>query len=347
MISTPIRVGVVGASGYSGLELLRLLAAHPGVELSYVAGNHESSIELTDEFPHLAGLGGLRLEAYRPEVCADRCDAVFVALPSGSSGRVAAELWRMGKVVIDLSGDLRLPADVYERWYQKPAAPADAIEAAVYGLTEWAREALRSANLVANPGCYPTAVLLGLLPAVRAGLCRGGGTIVIDAKSGVSGAGRSAAGHLMFAEMADNFLPYRVGRHQHVPEIERVLGPEAGAIVFTTQLLPTVRGIYASCYVPLAQPIRVEEVYEVYRNRYEGEPFVHVLPPGQVPALKHVRASNRCQIGLAVDDRTQVLMVFSAIDNLQKGAAGQAVQNFNVRFQFPEETALTGCGVHP
>jgi N-acetyl-gamma-glutamyl-phosphate reductase len=342
-----IRVGVVGASGYSGLELLRLLAAHPGVEVVYAAAGHADERPLDQVYPHLAGYEALRIEVFDPEVCADRCDAVFVALPSGSSGRAAAAVWRRGRRVIDLSGDLRLPGAVYEAWYGKPAAPADAVEAAVYGLTEWARQSLHSARLVANPGCYPTAALLALLPVVREGWVRPGATVVIDAKSGVSGAGRSTAGHLMLAEMAENFVPYRVARHQHVPEIEQMLGEAAGPVVFTTQLIPAVRGIYASCYVPLDSRVTEAMVRELYHSRYEGERFVRVLPPGEVPALKNVRGSNACHIGLALDSRTHTLMVFSAIDNLVKGAAGQALQNFNVLFEFPEETGLTACGLAP
>lgn len=342
-----VRVGVVGASGYSGLELLRILAAHPQVELTLAAASHSEARPLPEVYPHLTGLPALALEVYSADACAERCDAVFVALPSGSSGAVAAELWARGLTVIDLSGDLRLPAALYERWYGKPAAPAEAQAAAVYGLTEWNREQVRAARLIANPGCYPTASLLALLPAVRAGLVQPGGTVVIDAKSGVSGAGRSTAAHLMFAEMAENFLPYKVGKHQHVPEIEQMLGEDAGPIVFTTQLLPTVRGIYASCYVPLADGVDEARVRDAYLARYEGEPFVRVLPPGEVPALKHVRGANMCQLGLVVDERTRTLMVFSAIDNLVKGAAGQAVQNFNVIFGFPEETALTAAALAP
>ncbi|GGJ03198.1 N-acetyl-gamma-glutamyl-phosphate reductase [Alicyclobacillus cellulosilyticus] len=349
MADTKVRVGVVGASGYAGMELLRLLAHHPGVELTYVAGNHDESNPLPETFPFLHGWDELRIEAFDAELCARRCDAVFVALPSGVSGGIAVQLWRMGKRVIDLSGDLRLPPDQYEAWYQKPAVDAEALAAAVYGLTEWNRPLVRSAQLVANPGCYATAVLLALLPAVVAGWMADGQPVVVDAKSGVSGAGRHPKLPYQFGELADNFYAYRVGRHQHTPEIEQQLARTGGGqrVLLTTHLIPAVRGIYATCYIPLARPVPLAEAFEHYRSVYAGEPFMHVHPPGQVPEMKHVRASNRCHLGLAADGRSQVLIVMSVIDNLQKGAAGQALQNFNLMHGFPETTALHAWPVYP
>ncbi|MBX5437235.1 MAG: N-acetyl-gamma-glutamyl-phosphate reductase [Alicyclobacillaceae bacterium] len=343
-----IRVGVVGASGYGGMDLIRLLSLHPHVELTYVAGNHEESADIPEVYPFLPAAAGLRLEKYDPERCRERCEMVFVALPSGASGAVAAELWRAGLRVVDLSGDLRLPPDVYERWYQKPAADPGAIEAAVYGLTEWARAELRDARLVANPGCYPTGALLALLPAVRAGLAKRGHPVVIDAKSGVSGAGRHAAVDRLYGELQENFYPYKVGRHQHVPEIAGQLDvPAEGGLLFTAQLLPAVRGIYSTCYVWLRDGVSEADVRGVYAEAYADEPFIALAPPGRVPELKHVRGSNRCHIGLFVDQAAGVLQVFSVIDNLVKGAAGQAVQNFNVMYGFGETEGLTVQPLYP
>lgn len=335
-----LRVGVVGATGYSGLELVRLLASHPYADLAYLAGSRARSEEWMREFPHLRNLSGLTVEPFDVDVCVARCDVVFLALPSGESGRIAAALWQRGRRVIDLSGDLRLPGDVYEAWYGKTPVEGDVWSAAVYGLTEWQRGALRTATLIANPGCYATATLLALLPAVRSGLYAPDAPIIVDAKSGVTGAGRGAAVQNLFSEMTENFRPYRVGRHQHTPEVERLLGTP-GRLILTTQLLPVNRGIYASCYIPLSDGDAAARAVEVYQETYANEPFVHVLPPGEWPELKHVRGTNLCHLGLYVDRDRKVLQVFSAIDNLQKGAAGQAVQNFNVMCGVPEDAGLS------
>lgn len=349
-----VRVGVIGATGYSGLELLRLLAGHPGAELTYVAASRDAPAALAAEEPFLRGLGQLQVAAYQPDACALACDFVFVALPSGSSGAVAAELVERGLKVIDLSGDLRLPADVYEAWYGRTAPVAAALELAVYGLTEWRRRQVVGAVLVANPGCYATAALLALLPLAQAGILSPASPVVVDAKSGVSGAGRKAGQNALLGELADNFYAYKVGRHQHTPEIEQQLsaGTDTGLrVLLTTQLLPAVRGIYVSAYVTPAPGGRgtlgITDYYQVYQEAYEQEPFVRLLPLSSLPQLKHVRGSNYCDIGLHLDDRTGLLQVFSVIDNLQKGAAGQAVQNFNVMNGLVETDGLLAQPLYP
>lgn len=344
----PVRVGIVGANGYSGLELARLLLAHPGARVTYVAASSDASGALDEEQPFLRQTGGLQVTKFHPDACADACDFAFVGLPSGSSGEIAVQIAQRGVKVIDLSGDLRLPADLYETWYGRAALPQMALDAAIYGLTEWSRTEVASASLIANPGCYATAASLALLPLVRAKLQRAGVPVVIDAKSGVSGAGRKATQGGLLGELAENFYAYKVGQHQHTPEIEQTLSASGDVrVVLTTQLLPVVRGIYVSAYVTLDAPQSAGAIYDVYQAAYEAEPFVRVLPLGAVPQLKHVRGSNYCDIGLHLDERSGLLQVFSVIDNLQKGAAGQAVQNFNVMNGFAETDGLLAQPMYP
>lgn len=343
-----VRVGVIGASGYGGLELLRILAQHDEVQVEYVAGNHESQEELSEEYPFLGFYSGLKIQKYDLEACSNACDLVFVALPSGASGVIAADLWRAGKRVIDLSGDLRLPGPMYASWYEKEPVQKEVIDAAVYGLSEWHEQEIAAASLIANPGCFATATLLALLPAVRNGLLRNEETIVVDAKTGVSGAGKAVAPARQLAELADNFYPYRVGRHQHTPEIEQELSPGcASKVLLTTQLLPLVRGIAASCYIPLKDGVSFDDAYSIYCNRYSQTPFVRVLGKGVVPQLKHVRGSNETHISVHVDERTRTLQVFSVLDNLQKGAAGQAVQNLNLMNGWPQTLGLRTPALYP
>ncbi len=336
-----LRVGIVGVSGYAGLELLRILLRHPAVELVYLAGNHQTDGPVGIEFPHLIDQTPLPIQQYDLATCIAVCDVVFVALPAGASGAIAAELWQQGKRVIDLSGDLRLPADLYEQWYQKPALSTDVLNHSVYGLTEWNRAEIVDATLIANPGCYPTAILLALLPLFRANLVLQGTPILVDAKSGVSGAGRGTNPGTQFGALTENFYAYKVGRHQHTPEIEHYLGSNvSGKVVLTTHLLPIVRGIFATSYVSLETEMQTADVFSLYAAAYANAPFVRVLPPGQLPQVKFVCGANHCVIGLHVDERTNILQTFSVIDNLQKGASGQAVQNMNLMFGIPETTGI-------
>ncbi|MFD1677397.1 N-acetyl-gamma-glutamyl-phosphate reductase [Alicyclobacillus fodiniaquatilis] len=338
------RVGVIGATGYSGMELIRLLLLHPNVQLTYLAGSRARSESFGAMFLHLAHLEGVSVEAFDVEACKQACDLAFVALPSGESGRVAAALWSAGLRVIDLSGDLRLPADVYQAWYGHTPVETSAQAAAVYGLTEFARDEIASAQLVANPGCYATAAVLALKPLQDHPILQAGIPVIVDAKSGVTGAGRSAKTHLQFAELTDDFYPYKVGKHQHVPEIEQALGAEV-PIVLTTQLLPVSRGIFASVYITLTTEVDREAIYQRYLETYANEPFVHVLPYGEVPHIKAVQGTNFCHIGLVLDEQKKVLQVFSVIDNLQKGAAGQALQNANLMLRRNETDGLNAAAL--
>ena len=359
-MTAPVRVAVLGASGYAGGELVRLLVRHPRVELAAVAGSSRAGEPLAAVFPHLRGIVALDLlDAARPETWVDLgLDGIFLALPSGQAAELLPRIWpearARGVRVIDLSGDLRLPAGLYEAWYGRPAVDPALQAEAVYGLSELFADRIREARLVSNPGCYPTAILLALAPlAVTGGLA--GGAVVIDAKSGVSGAGRAASVATAFAEVNENFAPYKVGRHQHTPEVEHVLGGLAGAgvtVLLTTHLLPVTRGILATCYVRPPQGWWPEApgaegadglgpaLQGLYEAFYKGKPFVRVLPPGQVPAIKQVQGSNLCDLGVHYDPRTGWITVFAAIDNLVKGAAGQAVQNLNLMAGWDETTGL-------
>jgi N-acetyl-gamma-glutamyl-phosphate reductase len=342
MRETEVRVGIVGATGYSGRELIRILSRHERVSLTYLARSPEGlknrvETRSAGSEPRFHRLPVLPYEA---DACVSQCDVVFVALPSGSSGQIAAELWARGLVVIDLSGDLRLPTDKYEVWYGKPPAPKEAQETAVYGLTEFNRPLIRAARLIANPGCYATCATLALYPLIQGGLYAPNTTIVVDAKSGVSGAGRTPTQNTHFPELAGNFYAYRVGRHQHTPEIEQSLRLSDGSIILTTQLLPVARGIYVTAYVKVEKTCSIDEIDACFHRVYDSEPFIRLLPPGEIPELKHVLGTNLCTIGFHLHPNQGVLQVFSVIDNLMKGAAGQAVQNLNVIQGWPETTGL-------
>jgi N-acetyl-gamma-glutamyl-phosphate reductase len=344
MDSGKIRVGIVGATGYAGQELIRLIIGHPYAELSYLAATTDEG-DVTAVLPQFQGAAVPSLEAYTKEQCKNACEAVFVALPSGVSGTVAAGLWDAGLRVVDLSGDLRLTSTDYALWYDREPVRDTYLHQSVYGLSEWNREAICAASLVANPGCYATATLLSLMPLARGGLLTEN-VVTVDAKSGVTGAGRSPKLANQLAELADNFFPYRVGRHQHTPEVEQALGADI-KVVLTTQLLPIARGIYVSAYVPDVQASALPELRHLYHDAYAETPFVHLLSDGMVPQLKAVRGSNSCHIQLAVEERTNTLLIFAAIDNLQKGAAGQAVQNLNLMFGLDETAGLSVYGLAP
>ncbi|MFB5191639.1 N-acetyl-gamma-glutamyl-phosphate reductase [Alicyclobacillus fastidiosus] len=338
------RVGVIGATGYAGMELVRMLLHHPKLELTYLAGSRERDEDFSELFVHLAHAPGVPVEAFDADSCADRCDLVFVALPSGESGRIAGQLFERGIRVVDLSGDLRLPADAYEAWYGKVPVAAALQSAAVYGLTEFNGAQVAASRLVANPGCYATAALLATKPLESADFVDQSSPLVIDAKSGVTGAGRSVKAHLHFAELDDDFYAYRVGSHQHIPEIEQALGHRF-AVVLTTQLLPMSRGIFASVYARLNSVPAFDDIYQRYLDTYRDAPFVHVLKPGQLPHLKAVRGSNYAHIGLSLNESSRMLQVFCAIDNLQKGAAGQALQNANRMFGFSDAEGLSATSM--
>ncbi|MFC4768297.1 N-acetyl-gamma-glutamyl-phosphate reductase [Effusibacillus consociatus] len=344
-----IRAAVVGASGYTGIELLRLLQRHPQVQVTCMTGDSSAGKDIQSIYPHLQGFYGNRIETVDPDAIAEQADVAFIALPSGHAGGIVPGLLKNGLRVIDLGGDLRLPADLYETWYGKKPVPAEVQNEAVYGLSEWYREEIKEAKLIANPGCFPTATLLALLPLIQAAAVEKD-SIIVDAKSGVSGAGRTASLGSLFAEVNENFKAYRVNQHQHTPEIEMQLSRIAGEKVimtFTPHLVPMNRGILATCYAKVKAGWTQSKLFDLYRSTYEGKPFVRIRPEGNYPQTKEVAGSNLCDIGLSLDHRTGRLTVLSAIDNLVKGASGQAIQNLNIMMGFEETSGLTAVPLYP
>jgi N-acetyl-gamma-glutamyl-phosphate reductase len=343
------KVGIVGGTGYTGVELLRLLAAHSHAELTAITSRAEAGTPVAALFPSLRGHTDLHFSA--PDAAPLRsCDVVFFATPNGTAMGMARELLTAGVKLIDLAADFRLKdATVWERWYGMPHACPELLPEAVYGLPEFNRQAIRQARLVANPGCYPTAVQLGFAPLVESGLADAG-RLIADAKSGVSGAGRKAETHILFSEAADNFKAYGVPGHRHLPEIVQGLqGLSANAVglTFVPHLTPMIRGIHATLYAVLRAPRPVEELHALYAVRYAGEPFVDLLPPGAHPDTRSVRGANTCRIALHVPQGGDTVVVLSVIDNLVKGAAGQAVQNFNLMCGLPESTGLNHAALLP
>lgn len=341
-----IKVGIVGGTGYTGVELLRLLAQHPQVELRAITSRGDAGRAVASMFPSLRGRVDLNfVDPQAAEL--DKCDVVFFATPNGVAMSQTNALIDAGVRVIDLAADFRIKDTAeWEKWYgMKHAAPNLAAEA-VYGLPEVNRETIRSARLVANPGCYPTAVQLGFLPLVESGLVDTG-HLIADAKSGVSGAGRKAELHILFPEASDNFKAYGVAGHRHLPEIRQGLSIAAGKAVgltFVPHLTPMIRGIHATLYARVSQEADFQSLYEA---RYKAEPFVDVLPFASHPDTRSVRASNLCRIALHRPQGGDTLVVLSVIDNLVKGAAGQAVQNMNIMFGFDECAGLTQIPVLP
>jgi len=345
-----LNVAVVGASGYTGVELLRLLHCHPEVAVTSITSEQSAGKPVADVFPSLRGRYAQVLENLEPVRVAEKADLIVTALPHKAAMEVVPTFLKLGKRVVDLSADYRFSdTAVYEKWYEPHMNPEN-LKEAVYGLPEVRRERVMDARLVGNPGCYPTSVILGLMPLLKKGLVDTT-TIIVDSKSGVSGAGRSAKVENLYCEVNDGFRAYGVGGvHRHIPEIEQELSLLAGrpvTITFTPHLVPMDRGILSTMYARLAREASAAELVTLYAEFYGGEPFVRVLPVGSVPSTAHVRGSNFCDIGLAVDSRTGRVVVVSAIDNLVKGAAGQAVQNMNIMYGFPETMGLEGLPLFP
>lgn len=342
-MGTRIPVAVLGATGYTGVELVRLLVRHPAVELTFLSSEQYRDRPLAEVYPFLEGVLDARLGAPDPAVVSACSDVVFTALPHAAAAPVVRELLLRGRRVLDLSADFRLrDAAVYARWYGEHPAP-ELLREAVYGLPEVYRERLREARLVAVPGCYPTAALLGLLPLARAGLISE--PVVIDAKSGTTGAGRGAKVEQLFAEVNENFRAYAVTGHRHLPEIEQELGLAGGTspVLFVPHLLPVSRGILSTMYV--RSPERRPPLAELFREAYEAEPFLVLRGEDVMPELREVRGTNRCALGWHWDAGTRQAVVVTAIDNLGKGAAGQAVQCLNVLLGMPETVGLEAPGL--
>jgi N-acetyl-gamma-glutamyl-phosphate reductase len=349
-MNKPIKVGIVGGTGYTGVELLRILCQHPSVEILAVTSRQEAGMPVSQMFPSLRGRVSVAFSDPRNSPLTG-CDLVFFATPNAVAMSQAAELVAAGVRIVDLSADFRI-RDVaeWERWYKARHASPELLDEAVYGLPEVNRERIRKARIVANPGCYPTAVQLGLLPLVKAKVVDVD-HLIADAKSGVSGAGRKAEVHTLFSEASDNFSAYGLAGHRHWPEIRQGLTECAGrevGLVFIPHLTPMIRGIHATLY---ARVTRDEDFQKLYEDHYKGEPFVDVMPPGSQPDTRSVRAANMCRIAVHRPREKQqggdTLVVLSVIDNLVKGAAGQAVQNMNIMFGLYETTGLTHVPVVP
>ena len=341
-----IKVGIVGGTGYTGVELLRLLARHPQVALQAITSRKEAGMPVADMFPNLRG--HVKLAFATPEEAGlEHCDVVFFATPNGVAMQQARALLDAGVKVIDLAADFRIKdVAVWEQWYKMEHACPDLVAEAVYGLPEINRAAIKGARLIANPGCYPTAVQLGFLPLLESGAVETG-FLVADAKSGVSGGGRKPETHILFAEAADNFKAYAVGGHRHWPEIKQGLEIFAGKPVgftFVPHLTPLIRGIHATLYARISADIDLQSLFE---KRYADEAFVDVMPAGAHPETRSVRGANMCRIAVHRPQGGDTVVVLSVIDNLVKGAAGQAVQNMNILFDLPEDTALTAIGMLP
>jgi len=341
-----IKVGIVGGTGYTGVELLRLLALHPQVELRAITSRADAGTPVSQMFPSLRG--HVDLDFIHPdEAHLELCDLVFFATPNGIAMQQAHALIDAGVRVVDLSADFRIQ-DVaeWEKWYGMSHACPDLVAEAVYGLPEVNREHIKKALLVANPGCYPTAVQLGFIPLLEAGLVDTA-TLIADAKSGVSGAGRKAELSILFAEAADNFKAYGVSGHRHLPEIRqglaRVAQHEVG-LTFVPHLTPMIRGIHATLYARLKTDADLQALYE---QHYAHEPFVDVMPAGSHPETRSVRGANVCRIAVHRPQGGNTVVVLAVIDNLVKGAAGQAVQNMNIMFGLPETTALNNVPLLP
>ncbi|MGZ3426045.1 MAG: N-acetyl-gamma-glutamyl-phosphate reductase [Polyangia bacterium] len=344
-----VPVAVIGASGYVGAELVRLLVRHPAVELHGLYAHRHAGHEVAKDFPQFAGVLQAKYEVFdAAAVASSGCQVAFLALPHGESARAAKALYDLGLAVLDLSADLRLrSAETYGHWYAPHAAP-ELLPHAVYGLVERHRDALKTARLVAVPGCYPTASILALAPLLDARLVHADG-LIIDAKSGVSGAGREAQRSTHFSEIGEGVRAYKVAAHRHTPEIEQELERAAGQlvrVVFTPHLIPMARGILATAYALPTDPSRPAHAYaDELRRAYEREPFVTVVD--HPPDTAHLRGSNRVQVAAWYDARAGRVIVCGAIDNLVKGAAGQAVQCLNVMRGWDELTGLEGAGIFP
>ncbi len=338
-----VKIGIVGGTGYTGVELLRLLALHPQAELTVITSRGEAGLPVADMFPSLRAYVDL---AFSDPATVDltTCDVVFFATPHGVAMSQAKALLKAGVKIIDLAADFRLQdSAVFEQWYKMPHSCADILKDAVYGIPELYREQIKSAKVIGNPGCYPTTVILGLAPLLELGLIDFSAPIVADCKSGVSGAGRKAEVATLFAESSDNMKAYGVAGHRHHPEIHAQLTQLAGEkvdFIFVPHLIPMIRGMLSTIYVKLSPKASALDLQNLYEKRYANEQFVDVLPAGNMPETRSVRGSNQLRIALHQQADTDYLTVVVVQDNLVKGAAGQAVQNMNIMFDFKENAGL-------
>ena len=334
---------VIGATSFTGNELIRILVRHPHVKISFLTTRSDEHVQARDLVPALGKANDLVIEKFHFQKVAKHSDVVFLTLPHTLAAEIGGDFYDEGKIVIDLSADFRLarPA-VYEEWYHEKHKRKDLLKHAIYGLPEIYREEIKKTNLIANPGCYPTGALLGLYPLIKNDLIKRD-SIVIDSKSGVSGAGKKLSPGTQFCEVNENFGAYKVNRHQHSPEMEQTLSNVAGEkikITFVPHLLPINRGILSTIYLHKKQGVKKDAIVKAFEKTYATEPFVRFMGFDRFPNLHQVQHTNFCDIGIMADDKSDQVIVITAIDNLLKGASGQAVQNMNIRLGFPEEAGL-------
>ncbi len=343
------RVGIIGATGYTGVELLRLLLHHPEVEVTTLTSQKYAGVPIDQVFPSLMKHLQLKCEELAVDQISKKTDFVFTAVPHKTAMEVVPLFYRQGKKVVDLSADFRFkdPA-VYEKWYQKHTA-SDLLTESVYGLPELHRDKIRNAKIVGNPGCYPTGALIGLIPLVKKGLISIEG-IIVDSKSGVSGAGRDVVLESLFCEVNEGVRAYKIFEHRHLPEIEQELSEmvqKKVAVTFVPHLIPMDRGILTTIYLILTKKWKTEEVLNTFQEHYQKEPFVRIYPKGKLPNTKDVRGSNYCGIGVKVNEGDGRAVIVTVIDNLVKGASGEAVQNMNIMLGYPETTGLLATPLFP
>ncbi|SCC54158.1 N-acetyl-gamma-glutamyl-phosphate reductase [Bacillus mycoides] len=345
-----MKVAIIGATGYGGIELIRLLEQHPYFSIASLHSFSQVGECITNVYPHFRNVLVHTLQEIDVKAMEKEAKIVFLATPAGVSAELTPKLLAVGLKVIDLSGDYRMiDPSSYEMWYKRPAAEAEILRKAVYGLSEWKRPEIQNANLIANPGCFATAALLAIAPLVRSGMIEED-SIIIDAKSGVSGAGKTPTTMTHFPELYDNLHIYKVNQHQHVPEIEQMLvewNDKAKPITFSTHLIPISRGIMVTLYAEVKQEIKMQQLQTLYEETYHNSAFVRIRSQGEFPSPKEVRGSNYCDIGMAYDERTERITVVSVIDNMMKGAAGQAVQNANLLAGLEETTGLQHMPLYP
>ena len=336
------RVGIIGATGYTGVELLRLLLHHPEVEVTALTSQKYAGVPIDQVFPSLMKHLQMKCEELTVDQVSKKTDFIFTAVPHKTAMETVPLFYRQGKRVVDLSADLRFrDGGVYEKWYQKHTA-ADLLPDSVYGLPELHRDKIRKAKIVGNPGCYPTGALIGLIPLVKKGMVSLE-NIVIDSKSGVSGAGRDVVLESLFCEVNEGVKAYKIFEHRHLPEIEQELSEmvqKKVAVTFVPHLIPIDRGILTTIYLILTKKWKTEEVLNAFQEHYQKEPFIRIYPKGKLPNTKDVRGSNYCDIGVKVNEADGRTVIITAIDNLVKGASGEAVQNMNIMLGFPETMGL-------
>jgi N-acetyl-gamma-glutamyl-phosphate reductase len=342
------KVAILGASGYTGSELIRFLLPHPNVEISYLTAERHAGKLISEVFPHLRGLLDLELMPLKPKSIPKNIDVVFAALPHGTSAEIINEIYDRDIKIIDLGADFRISNRNYKKWYGVHPCPG-LLKKAVYGVTELNRELVKKAKLVANPGCYPTSAILGLAPILKNRIADES-TIIVDSKSGVTGAGRSPSLDYHFSKVNEGVKAYKVAEHRHMPEIEEGLSNYTGLKVnvsFTPHLIPMDRGILSTIYVNLKKKTTTKQLINLYKKHYKDEQFVRVCNEKVYPSTNQVRGSNYCDIGIKVNSSNNTAVIVSVIDNLVKGASGQAVQNMNVMLGFEEDLGIDGAPIFP